>query len=258
VFDVGFRGRFTGQEVRKTKNINYSISAKRVAQKNKLYFKINRNNDKKNFKSDDETIVNQQESTSFYFSDVFSITNHWSVGFFGGLQESTYRNYDLSTRMKSGIEYNFFDYNQSFKKQFVLSYRIGGIQNNYIEMTIFDKDEEMLWEHSLNLGGAVQQNWGNVSGEVSYESYLHDISLRAFSFDLGTSFRLFKGFSLSLYGNYDITDNQVNLASGDLSLEELLLAQKQAQSGYQYSLWTGLNYSFGSMYNDIVNPRFNF
>jgi hypothetical protein len=69
---------------------------------------------------------------------------------------------------------------------------------------------------------------------------------------------LFNGFSLSLNGSYEITDNQVNLAGGDLSLEELLLAQKQSQSGYQYSFRFGLNYSFGSMYNTIVNPRFNF
>ena len=99
----------------------------------------------------------------------------------------------------------------------VISYRIGGIQNDYIETTIFDEDKELLWEHSLNLGGAVQQKWGNVSGEISYRSYLHDTSLRAFLFDLGTNFRLVKGFSLSLNGSYEITDNQVNLAGGDLS-----------------------------------------
>jgi len=258
VFNIGFRGDFKGEEVRKTKNINYSASAKRVTQKNKLFLRVSRNNDKKTFKNNDETIVNQKESTSFYFSDVFSLNNHWSIGFFGRIQESTFKNYDLSISLKPGIEYNFFDYKQSFKKQLVLSYRIGGIQNNYIETTIFEKDKELLWEHSLNLGGAAQQKWGNVSGEISYKSYLHDISLRAFSFDLGTNFRLFKGLSLSLNGNYAVTDNQVNLAVGDLSLEELLLAQKQSKSGYQYSIRFGLNYSFGSMYNTIVNPRFNF
>lgn len=258
VFNFGIRGNFKGEEVKETKYLNYNASAKRVTEKNKLYFRISRNSDKKTFKKDDGDIINRQEATSLYFSDVFSIQNHWSAGLFGGMQESTYRNYDLSMWLKPAIEYNFFDYKQSFKKQLVVSYKVGGIQNNYNETTIFNEDSELLWEHSLNLGGAVQQKWGNLSGEISYRSYLHDTSLKAFSFDLGTNFRLFKGFSLSVNGSYDITDNQVNLVGGDLSLEELLLAQKQSQSGYQYSFRFGLNYSFGSMYNTIVNPRFNF
>lgn len=258
VFNIGFRGNFRGEEIKQTKYLNYNTSAKRVTEKNKIFLRISRSSDKKTFKKDDGDIVNIQKATTFYFSDVFSLNNHWSLGFFGGAQESTYRNYNLSMWVKPAIEYNFFDYKQSFKKQLVISYRAGAIHNNYIETTIFNEDTELLWEHSLNLGGAIQQKWGNFSGEISYRSFLHDTSLRALSFDLGTNFRLFKGFSLSLNGSYDITDNQVNLAGGDLSLEELLLAQKQAQSGYKYSFRFGLNYSFGSMYNTIVNPRFNF
>ncbi|SDX97232.1 hypothetical protein SAMN05444411_11318 [Lutibacter oricola] len=258
VFNVGLRGTFRGEEVKETKYLNYNASAKRVTEKNKFFIRVSRSNDKKIFRKDSGTTITRQESTSFSFSNVFSLNNHWSAGFFGGMYESTYKNFDLSYWLRPAIEYNFFDYKQSFKKQLVLSYRVGGSQNNYIETTIFDEDEELLWEHSFNLGGAVQQKWGNVSGEISYSSYLHDTSLSAVSFDLGTNFRLFKGFSLSLNGSYDITDNQVNLAAGDLSLEDLLLAQKQAQSGYKYSLRFGLNYSFGSMYNTIVNPRFNF
>ena len=258
VFNIGFRGNFSGEEVKETKYLNYNASAKRVTEKNKLFLRISRSKDKKTFKKEDGNTVTNQEATTFYFSDVFSLNSHWSAGFFGAFHESTYRNYDYSAWLKPGIEYNFFDYKESSKKQLILSYRIGGIQNDYIETTLFNKDKELLWEHGLNLGAAVQQKWGNISGEISYESYLHDTSLRAFTFDLGTNFRLFKGFSLSVNGSYDITDNQINLAGGDLTIEELLLAQKQSQSGFQYALRFGLNYSFGSMYNTIVNPRFSF
>ena len=45
---------------------------------------------------------------------------------------------------------------------------------------------------------------------------------------------------------------------GNVSLEELLLQQQQLQSGYNYFFNVGLSYSFGSIYNTIVNPRFNF
>ena len=84
------------------------------------------------------------------------------------------------------------------------------------------------------------------------------IRLHEFSFYLGTNFRIFKGLTFNISGNYNITNNQINLAGGDLSLEELLLRQQQVKSGYNYFVSTGLNYSFGSIYNTIVNPRFNF
>ena len=104
----------------------------------------------------------------------------------------------------------------------------------------------------------MKQQWGNITSEISYESFLNDAALNAFSFYIGTSFRLVKGLSFDISGNYDITNNQVNLAGGDLSLEELLLRQQQVKSGYNYFFRVGLNYSFGSMFNTIVNPRFNF
>jgi hypothetical protein len=115
-----------------------------------------------------------------------------------------------------------------------------------------------LWEHNLSLGGSIKQKWGSITSQASYESYLKDPSLNAFSFYLGTNFRIVKGLSFNVSGNYDITNNQINLAAGDLTLEELLLSQKQVKSGYNYFLSVGLNYSFGSMFNTIVNPRFNF
>ena len=96
------------------------------------------------------------------------------------------------------------------------------------------KEEEFVWEHGLLLGGSVNQNWGNITSEVSYQSFLHDTALHEFSFYLGTNFRIFKGLSFNVSGNYNITNNQINLAGGNLSLEELLLRQQQVKSGYAW------------------------
>lgn len=51
---------------------------------------------------------------------------------------------------------------------------------------------------------------------------------------------------------------KVNIPRGDLTVEELLLRQQQLQSGFNYFVSVGFNYSFGSIYNTIVNPRFDF
>lgn len=258
VFNLGVNGYFYGQETSNDESISFSATIKQVTKKNKFYIRGSLNNSKSVFTYDGDDIVSKQKSTNFNLYDVVSITNHWSAGIFATAGKSTYRNYSFYSSIKPAIEYNFFSYEDSSKKQLTLSYKVGGVHNNYVEKTIFNKEKEFVWEHGLMIGGSVIQNWGNITSEVSYQSFLHDRTLHEFSFYLGTNFRIFKGLSFNISGNYNITNNQINLAGGDLSLEELLLRQQQVKSGYNYFVSTGLNYSFGSIYNTIVNPRFNF
>jgi hypothetical protein len=68
--------------------------------------------------------------------------------------------------------------------------------------------------------------------------------------------RLFKGFSVNLFGEFSRTRDQVYLPRGEASTEEILLRQRQLLTGYQYSFEFGFSYTFGSIFNNIVNPRF--
>jgi hypothetical protein len=258
VFRIGANGRFNGQETSKFSNLNINLSAKRVTEENKFSIRLGFNESKSTFSFEDDEIVSIQSSKFVRVSDVISLNNHWSIGAFGRLGSSVFSNKDFYWSFKPAIEYNFFKYDESAKKQFTLSYRNGIVYNNYIESTIFGEDSEYLWEHELSLGGSVNQKWGSISGEAALEQFLHDTSLYSLSFFIGTNVRLFKGFSLNLHGSYSINRNQVNLAAGDVSLEDLLLRQQQLKSGYNYFFSIGLSYSFGSIYNTIVNPRFNF
>ncbi len=74
--------------------------------------------------------------------------------------------------------------------------------------------------------------------------------------ELRPGVRVFKGLSLSVNGRYSKVRDQLNLAAGEASLEELLLRRKELLSGYRYNLSVGLSYSFGSVYSSVVNPRF--
>ena len=179
------------------------------------------------------------------------------MGFFSYFGGSDYSNKDLYANVSPAIEYNFFNYKESFKKQLTIAYRVGGVYNDYIEKTVFGKDNEFLWNHSLSLKASVRQIWGNINGSVRYESYLHDVALNQFSFNLGARVRLFKGFTFNVGGRYDITNNQINLPAGNLTVEEILLQQQQIQSGYNYRFNIGFSYTFGSMFNTVVNPRFD-
>ena len=258
VFRAGANGFFNGQESNKSSNLGFNLSAKRVTDKNKFSFRINFNENKSTFTFDGDDIVAVNNSKSLRVSDVISINDHWSYGIFGNIGTSTYSNYDLFWRLRPAIEYNFFKYSESAKKQLILSYRNGLYYNDYIERSVFAKNDELLFQHSFLLGGSVRQEWGNINGEASFNQFLHDGSLKSFGFYLGANVRVFKGFNFNVGGNYRITRDQINLPAGDVSLEELLLQQQQLQSGYNYFVSLGFSYQFGSIYNSIVNPRFNF
>ena len=258
VFGANVYGYFSGEETNKFSNLNFNVSAKRVTEKNKFSFRMGYSENKSTFSYDGEDIVAIRNSKYINAFDVISITQHWSTGAEASLGSSVYSNKNLYWEFKPAIEYNFFKYSESAKKQLTLSYKNGLVFNRYYERSVFGEEKEQLWEHEFTLGGTVNQKWGNIYGEASFEQYLHDTTLNSLSFYLGTSIRLFKGFNLDLSGNYSIIRNQINLPAGDVSLEELLLQQQQLQSGYNYYFNVGLSYSFGSIYNTIVNPRFNF
>lgn len=258
VFRVGANGWFNGQESNKSSNVNFNVSAKRVTEKNKFSFRIGFNENKNTFTFDGEDIVSINSGKNLNVSDVISISDHWSVGAFGNLGTSTFGNYDFYWSFQPAIEFNFFKYEESAKKQLILSYRNGLRYNDYIERSVYAKDDELLWQHSILLGGSIRQEWGNINGEASFDQFLHDTTLNALNFYLGANVRLFKGFNFNVGGNYSITRNQINLPAGNVSLEELLLQQQQLESGYNYWFNVGVSYSFGSIYNTIVNPRFNF
>jgi hypothetical protein len=46
------------------------------------------------------------------------------------------------------------------------------------------------------------------------------------------------------------------LPKGNLTREEVLLRQTQLATGYRARAYAGLSYTFGSVFNNVVNPRF--
>ena len=258
IFSLGAGGFFSGQETYSSRDLNFNVSARRITEKNKFIFRMRYGNEKEVYKFEgkpDQVYNTSNRNVTLY--NVFSINSHWSAGVFSYFGGSDYSNKSLYAKLAPAIEYNFFDYKDSFKKQITLAYRIGGDYTEYIEKTVFGKNEELLWNHSLSLEASVRQTWGNVYGSVRYESYLHDTALNQFSFNLRTRVRLFKGFSFNMGGNYNITNNQINLPAGNLTVEEILLRQQQIKSGYNYFFNMGFSYTFGSMFNTVVNPRFD-
>lgn len=258
VFGLNVGGWANGQETYHDVNANGTISAKRITEKNKFSLRARYSRNFQRYVYDDEIVLGNQQSSWLSVQEILSINDHWSYGFIGGAGNSIFGNYKFYGEVKAGIEYDFFPYQESTNKQVILSYMLGGRYNNYYDTTLFNRGEEFLGQQEIMLAGTVNQPWGSFSASASWFNYLHDFSLNSTSFWLRLNVRLFKGFSWRINGGLNFLRDQINLKKGDASLEEVLLQQQQLGSGYSYWVNTGINYSFGSIYNSIVNPRFDF
>jgi hypothetical protein len=50
--------------------------------------------------------------------------------------------------------------------------------------------------------------------------------------------------------------DQLYLKAGDATDEEILLRRRQLATSYRYRFSVGVTYTFGSIFNNVVNPRF--
>ena len=186
---------------------------------------------------------------------VRSINSHVSVGARAVASASTFENHRQAYRIFPAIEYNLFPYANSTRRQARFEYNIGYARFNYNDTTIYNKMSEEMPLHRLLIGVAFREQWGTIDVGTNAHQYLNDPS----RYRVGTfgefSIRLVKGLNLELYGGYDSIKDQFNLAKKNFSEEEFLTRQFQLGTPYSYWISFGVNYTFGSIFNNVVNPR---
>ncbi|NSW94924.1 MAG: hypothetical protein HPY62_09500, partial [Bacteroidales bacterium] len=64
------------------------------------------------------------------------------------------------------------------------------------------------------------------------------------------------GLSFSVNGQAGYVNDQLNLRKGNLSEAERLLRLKQQATRFMVGGGISINFTFGSIYNNVVNPRF--
>ena len=102
----------------------------------------------------------------------------------------------------------------------------------------------------------LKEKWGSISASLSGSHYFHDLgknSLDAFTY---VQLNLVKGLNAYVLGGGSRIRDQLGLVRGEASLEEIILQRRRLESGYSYFFMFGLSYTFGSIYTNVVNPRF--
>lgn len=247
---------FNGQASNDFINLNSSFSANRVTDDSKINFQFSNSYNESNFNYGSTKIKSITRSQNFKSYYIGSIDNHWSWGIWARAFRSTYSNIDYSLSMSPGLEYNIFPYSISNQKQLRIEYRIEPNFNKYKQETIFFKKKELLWNQALEITYAVIEPWGSIDMNIEGSEYLHDFQKYQIELWSDVSVNLVKGLSLNLSGGYSKIQNQVALPRGGASLEEVLLQRRELETEYSYWGNVGISYSFGSIYNNIVNSRF--
>jgi hypothetical protein len=257
VFRSSFSGYLDGQKAYRSSYLNGNISANRVTKDWKINLSARYSVSVDKFEiNEDSTYTSNNDSRSINALIVRSLSDHWSYGGSVYIGSSSFNNIQLSASFMPGIEYDIFPYSESTRRQLRLLYKAGFNNVNYIETTIYDKTRESLWLHSFSAAYSVVQKWGSINVSMGYSNYFHDWSKNNLSADGYLELRIAKGLSLSFGGGASLIHDQLGLVKGGASTEEVLLRRKELATQFQYYTMFGFSYTFGSIYNNVVNPRF--
>lgn len=263
VYRINAGGDVNGEESSKGRAIRGSLAANRTTDAWRVSLNGSANYRDTEFVLDDDeeeggksTFLSVSRNMDASGIVVKSLTQHWSLGMMASASSQTFRNYRIRTRVAPGIEFNVFPYTESTRRMLTAQYTIGHAYHRYREVTIFEKVREHLLDHRAEIGLSLRQPWGSASAEFNFAQFLTNPSKYSLGLDGGADIRLFKGFSVNFFGEFSRTRDQIYLPRGEASTEEILLRQRQLLTGYQYFFNFGFRYSFGSIFNNIVNPRF--
>lgn len=255
VFELNADTDLEGEESEKEFSLRGNASAERITPEWKLEFEIQQYYERRKFEDDDTTRTFLTESRGADLLAVKSLSDHWSVGGSSNIRSSTRDNLALLADGSLALEYSVFPYEEFTEREITFLYRFTGGYNDYNEQTIYGKSSEFLLEHQLRSNIRFTQPWGEFETEINASAYVHDMTKNRLVTESQLNFRIFRGFSIYVSGEYAWIHNQLSIPAGDITDAEQLLNLRQRFTSYSYQVRFGLSFSFGSIYNNVVNPR---
>jgi hypothetical protein len=264
VFRINARADLEGESLSKEQGVFSSINASRVTPTWKLNLNANVNYSKQEYELDDGTFSDTRYDWGVRPYVVYALADHWSVGLRGEVARFVRFNQRLRWELTPALEYSFFPYQEATRRALTVSYRVGPAYREYFEETVYLHMSELRWEHGAEIDLAQRQRWGEARASITasqflflpntplYEDGLYNVSLRG-----GLEVRIVRGLSVDLGGNISWVQDQIYLSAEGVTDEEALLRLQQQETDFQYGAEVGLSIQFGSIFNNVVNNRFN-
>jgi hypothetical protein len=259
-FRIGGNAYFSGDNNYRQKSISANAFAGRITDDSKIEFFVYKSTEKNRYtitdNNDQYYLSTLNDYMEFEQSYVKSMGPKWSWALQSEYRSSTYDNVKSQVSVAAGFEYNLFPYKASNTRFLTLRYMIGATGRSYFEETIYGRKKESLLSNDIGLYISFTKPWGNISSAITWYNYLHDFSKNNLSVNTNMQLQLFKGISLNFYVYGSIINDQLSVPKGAATQEEILLKLRALSTSYNYSTGIGINYRFGSKFNNYVNPRF--
>lgn len=256
VFKTTLRGYLQGQKSYKNVNLYGNFEASKITPDWKTRLRLNYGYGSSTFETDEETIKSITKSKSFYGLLVKSIGDHWSIGGSTTIGSSSYYNKEFYATILPGIEYDIYPYSESTTKQLRIMYSLGAYIYQYADTTIYDKTKENLLGHQLRIAYEAVQKWGSVEVDLIWKNYFYDWRKNNLMLNGYINLRVAKGLTFNIGGFYELLHDQLSLPKEGATSSQVLLRQQELESSYNFFFQFGVTFTFGSIYNNVVNPRF--
>ena len=261
VFRLGGNTFLNGEESRKDFSFRGFVNASRVTPslKTELGFNTSQSKFRVEYTSDNGTRIVETFRRRNYNANSLvakSLNDHWSVGAQANLASDLRSNLKRGTRLGPALEYDVFPYSESTRRQVILRYSVGVKSLQYDDTTVYGKLKETLPDHRLIVAAEATQPWGQLFGSVTSSQYLSDPSKYRIDGFMFANVRIVRGLSVNFDIGYTKYRDQINLAKGGATPEQVLLQLRELRTGYSYFGSVGINYTFGSVFSNVVNPRF--
>lgn len=256
VFRLSTNARVSGESSRQQRNFRGSASANRTTEEWIVRAEIDASYRENVHQLSTGEFTDVRTSYEFDGQLVKSLGEHWGASIRGGSSASTFLNRDRRIRVFPGLEFNVFPYSESSRRSLTFAYEMGLESFDYIEETIFGKMAETLAAQEVEVTFDVEQPWGDSRVRLRYNSYVNDFSKYSTSVFGNLSFRVVRGLSVFASASTELVRDQVYLSAKKLTDEEILVERRQLATDSRYRVSFGFSYTFGSIFNNVVNPRF--
>lgn len=257
VFDVNVRSNLSGQSSETNFGLYSGFEADRTTHTWKIRTNMRGEIRRRTIDISSGTLNINRDWGNFWQMVGYSLSDHATVALFASAQFNRTNNIALDSYVAPAFEYNFFPYNEFQERRFIVQFQLTPMFRRYYNTTVFGKDEELIMSQEISTRLRYDQRWGRIDVRISGLNYFHDTAINRFEVNPSFNIRIMRGLSVSLSGRYRVINDQLSLEGAvDPDDPENIISGGQRPTSYDYSISFGLSYTFGSIYNNIVNPRF--
>lgn len=256
VFSVRAGAELEGESRQSSQAFDGSFSASRTTEGLKIDLSSYAEFEEEEFElNSGEVLVSTSRDLNHEGLIVWSLGPHWSAGVRASALTSTRVNQDLTIRAAPALQYSLYPYAESTRRQITFLYSLGLASFDYEEVTLFDKAKEIHAEHRMEVSAEFQQPWGEINGALEASMFLHDPSLHRIDLFARGEYRIVRGLNLDLTGSVARVKDQIYVSRENIPDEDILLERRQLGTDFVYELEVGFSFTFGSVFNNVVNPR---